>query len=384
MGFLDNLIKSGAAPIGIDIGSAAIKLAQVAMQAGKPQLTAAASAEVPQELRADARARIEHFIEIAPKLLSQGGFKGRRAVLGLPASCMHLQRVRVPLLEDQAIKQALQFELVDKLPFHPSRALIRHLVAGEVYEENERRNEVIVLAAQRELSDRFLAAATKARIEVVGAGAEPLAIASCLAPPEAKTPTSTSRGYLDIGLASTRLYIATGRRIQFARAINIGISQLDLAVAQQMRVDLNQARVMRLRHLSQTKSAARGDAANSTSATSTATATIDPQQEEMARVMQACREPLAKLIEEIELCLRYHSATFPLTPIEQLVFVGGSAAQRRLCQKVASELHIPAQIGDVFARVPPIDSIDPAVYNTPSPAWVVAVGLSLGSPDKAT
>jgi hypothetical protein len=37
----------------------------------------------------------------------------------------------------------------------------------------------------------------------------------------------------------------------------------------------------------------------------------------------------------------------------------------------------------VFARIPPSESLDPAVYNLPSPGWAVAVGLSLGTLEKA-
>jgi type IV pilus assembly protein PilM len=271
MGFFNNLIKSGSSPIGIDLGSAVLKLAQVTSSNGKVQLTAAACAEVPPEVRGDAKARIEFFVESVPELLLQGGFKGRRAILGLPACCMHMERVRMPVLEEQGIKQALQFDLVDKLPFHPSRALIRHLVAGEVYEDNERRNEVIVLATHRDLTDRFLAAATRAKLEIAGVNAEPLAIASCLAPAENQGPTSTARAYIDIGNAGTRVYIATGRKIQFARAVPVGLSQLDLAVAQAMRVDLARARDLRMRMASQSKPAR----AEATPTASTAPATDD-------------------------------------------------------------------------------------------------------------
>ena len=56
------------------------------------------------------------------------------------------------------------------------------------------------------------------------------------------------------------------------------------------------------------------------------------------RVEQACREPLAKLVEELVLCRRYHESWFPSKPVDRLVFVGGEARQRWLCQGIAREM----------------------------------------------
>src|SRR5215510_11298550 len=145
MGFLGSFLKANVGAIGVDLGSSSLKLAQISPAdggEGKAQLVAAVGAEIPQEVRADPKARIEFFKDTISEHLTQGGFKGRKVVLGLPASCMHLERLRVPLLpDDQTTKQAIQYELVERLPFHPSRAMIRHLYAGEVYEDNEKRNE---------------------------------------------------------------------------------------------------------------------------------------------------------------------------------------------------------------------------------------------------
>ncbi|HEY7088230.1 MAG TPA: pilus assembly protein PilM, partial [Tepidisphaeraceae bacterium] len=377
MGFLGSFLKVNTGAIGVDLGSSSLKLAQISPDSGgdnaqvRAQLIAAAGAEIPQEVRADPKARIEFFKDTVSDLLSQGGFKGRKAVLGLPASCMHLERLRVPVLPDeQTTKQAIQYELVERLPFHPSRAMIRHFHAGEIYEDNEKRNEVIVMATRREFTDCFLAAASKAKIEVVGVNAEPIAIANCLAPVD-NSPQPAARAYIDIGSAGTRVYIAAGRKIQFARAVPVGTEQLDLAVAHAFHVPLPQARELRFRMATQRIAEHPEGNAPAAAAGTAATATLDPaaeaKQREMVRVEQACIPALRKLVEELELCLRYHHATFPGTPLEQLIFVGGAASQRRLCRKIASELHVAAHAADPLSRVTPTDSISPDLFgpNTP-------------------
>lgn len=363
MGFLGSLLKLGAAPIGVDLGNANLKLAQVNIQDGQPVLTAAASEPIPSEVRADPKGRIDFFLATVSKLLSRGGFRGRKVALGLPASFMHYHRLRLPQMDDAGIKQAIGFECADKLPFHPSRALIRHLVAGDIYEDNEPRHEVIVMAARRELTDRLLDAAGKAKLEIAGVNPEPIAIGACFGGPET---ASAAKAYIDIGSASTRVYVAAGRKIQFARAIPVGADHFDTAIAYALRTTTDEARKLRL-----------GASMNEPAANGTAV--------DHARIEQAMNVPLRQLVEELELSLRYHRATFPSTQVDQLVLLGACSAHRRICQKISVELHLPAIAGDPLERLEVAEHLTAEASDDtpPPPAWAVAIGLSLGALDKA-
>jgi Tfp pilus assembly PilM family ATPase len=105
------------------------------------------------------------------------------------------------------------------------------------------------------------------------------------------------------------------------------------------------------------------------------------ESDQQARVHQACQEPLHRLVEELTLSRRYYESTFPDTPIDRLIFVGGEARQRGLCQQVAREMGLAAQIGDPLVRMGRISdiSIDSGIdRRQPQPAWAVAIGLSMG------
>jgi len=103
--------------------------------------------------------------------------------------------------------------------------------------------------------------------------------------------------------------------------------------------------------------------------------------EQIVLVEEACHEPLTKLIQELDLCRRYHEATFPSIPVERLVFVGGEAKQRRLCQNIARELQLAAQVGDPLVRMGRVSEvgIESGIdRRQPQPGWATAIGLSLG------
>jgi Tfp pilus assembly PilM family ATPase len=100
-----------------------------------------------------------------------------------------------------------------------------------------------------------------------------------------------------------------------------------------------------------------------------------------AEVSQACREPLNRLVEELNLCRRYYEATFPNQRIDRLVFVGGEARQRALCQQIAREMGLAAQIGDPLVRMGKTCTVSASSgidRRQPQPSWAVAIGLSMG------
>ena len=69
-----------------------------------------------------------------------------------------------------------------------------------------------------------------------------------------------------------------------------------------------------------------------------------------ALVDRAYEEPLQRLVGELSLCRRYHEATFPSLPVGRLIFVGGEARHRSLCQNIARQMDLAAQIGDPMVR----------------------------------
>ena len=100
-----------------------------------------------------------------------------------------------------------------------------------------------------------------------------------------------------------------------------------------------------------------------------------------SKIEQACVAPLAKLIEELNLCRRYHEATFSNKPVGRLIFVGGEARQRWMCQHIARSMQLAAQIGDPLVRMGRTTevSIESGIdRRQPQPAWAVALGLSMG------
>lgn len=424
LGLVQSWFAPGANPIGVDFGTDGLRMAQVEPADGEYRLVAAASAEVPGSIRQDPAARLNFFTETLRDRLGSGNFRGRRAILSLPAASCFIQHLRMPKLEEEELKKALPWEARGKLPIDPSHALLRHIVAGDVYQDSEQKNEVILLAAAREMVNQLLAAAVRAKLDVVGMNVEPKALVDCFTHIfRRKSDGDQTTCYVDIGCSGTRATIARGPQILFARSIAVGGDHFNRAVANALKISLEDAKVLRIKACSLLTPAPAGAAAPEAqsrhdvatpeslehafpllgaalkSSGSTATvnapapvATAAPavpasdmaseELREKARLVeQACREPLAKLIEELDLCRRYHESTFSMHAINRLVFVGGEARHRSLCQQIARHMSLAAQVGDPMVRMGRTSEVGVESgmdRRQPQPSWAVAIGLSMG------
>jgi type IV pilus assembly protein PilM len=422
LGFVQNLFAPKGNPIGVDFGSDALRMAQVQLVHGEHRLVAAATADVPSTVRHDVNARFNFFVDTVRELIMTGKFRGRQCVLGLPAAAMFIQHLRMPKMDADGMKKALPWELRGKLPIDPSHALLRHIVAGDVFEGQEAKSEVIVMAAAKEMVHQFLAAASKAKLDVVGMNVEPRALVDCFTQIyKRKSDEGVVNCYVDIGAVATRATIACGNEILFARTIPVGGDHFSRAAASGLSIKLEEAKILRVK-IGQMQLAApaevkpepavrgvRDDASIETSfallAAGVPTERREPSQvpgnpaapaeaiaprpetpeDELARqakrVEQACADLLRRLVEELELCRRYYETTFPQRPVERLIFVGGEARQKNLCMQIAKQMQLSAQVGDPLVRVGKNSDVGVEAgidRRQPQPGWAVAIGLSMG------
>lgn len=377
---VQSIFAPKANPIGVDFGSETLRMAQVRTVDGEPRLIGAASVLVPQGIRKDTNARLEFFADALRNLCLKGGFSGRQCVIGMPASLMHVQHLRLPKMDEEALKKALPWEVRGKIPIEPSAALLRHIVAGEVFQDQEEKLEVILMAVKKDTVNQFIRIAERAKLNVVALVPEPKAIVECfkgaLKRRNEGEPTTL---FVDIGFSGTRAIVAHGQQILFARFIPIGGDQFNYAASVALKVPAQEARQRRVLQVATSDAEMDG----------TAVAVMEPELDAMgakraaerAMIEEACRDPLDRLLTELEPCRRYHEATFPNRPIDRIVFIGGEAMQRSLCQQIAKRLGIAAQLGDPLIRtgretnVKPDSGLD---VSKPQPAWTIAMGLTLG------
>jgi len=286
-------------------------------------------------------------------------FKGRQAILSLPAEATFLHHVKMPQVPEAHMDNALRMELQGKAPYAVEDATIRHVVAGELPGE-EKKLEVIVVAVPSKVLNAYLSMSRRAHLDVVGVNIEPCAIVECFARLFRRaSDVGRSTLFIDIGATTTQVVLGMGNQLVFARNLKFGGETLDQQLAEAKGIPLAEAVILHQDLI--------------------AGKLTEDEQTELYRSLSGALDSMA---DEINQCLRYYESIFRNQSIERAIFVGGMAYDTRFCQLLAQRLNLPAQVGDPFLRIkraqdaPASTAVD---CRRPQPAWAVAVGLSVGA-----
>jgi Tfp pilus assembly PilM family ATPase len=381
------LLKGGPTPIGIDFGAASLKVAQLS-GLESPSLIAAAALETPDELRGEASKRLAWQMAQLPDLMRAGGFSGRRAICALPGPLTVCKHLRFGKADGVSVDAQVKTAAPVQLECDPAAVVLRHIEVGELTAgSGAGKIEVICMAVSRQLVMRLMKSMQTAKLEPVGLHSEFQATLRALSD-IAVGADGEARIYVDLGAGSTKVVIAHGGRIVFARRVDLGGMQLDQAVAKQRGETLAQGRKRRLAMTQLTGSAPVEGSAGSGAGSSAGLALLSAALRKEGAVATASRnatleEPLEILTDDLSACLRYHRSTFPDQPVERIVFLGGESRHTALCQHVARALGLPAQVADPMSRIErtgaePVVGVDLA---GPQPGWALPIGLCLSPAD---
>jgi len=287
--------------------------------------------------------------------LGANHFKGKEAVVSLPAEHVVVKHVRMPPMQPDELAASLPYELKDKLPFPPAEAVVRHIVAGSVAENNETKQNVLVLAIRRDVVQSRVSAIARLKLSVVGAGIEPCsmcygyAFASEHSEPSQSGPACLMVVYL--GWQRSHVAILRGQEIPFVKPVETGLDHVTQSVATVTESSLEEA---------SERTAGWRDAPTAE--------TID----EAVTTYNRCREPVDHLADEVASCMRYHASLARGAQIDRLVFVGPGARDKALVRVLSANLTVPCDVGDPIGTA----TGSPDRENA-QPEMAVAVGLSL-------
>ena len=150
------LTRSQVQPIGLDVGFDSIKMLQLETVGQSLSVIGAARQPLPDEVRAQPHLRMPLAMDTIRQMLRDRTFSGRRVVAALPREMVHLKNLRLPIIPAHELESAIRYEVRNVFPFDTERAHVQFMVAGEVRQATDVRQEIIVMVARYEDVDNFL------------------------------------------------------------------------------------------------------------------------------------------------------------------------------------------------------------------------------------
>ncbi|GAB4140158.1 MAG: type IV pilus assembly protein PilM [Planctomycetaceae bacterium] len=340
-------------PIGLQLGPDSVTLAQFRKRSGQLELSAFAHAELPSRQIHLETDRDQALVELIRQSLRDGNFKGRNVLSCLGMEDLFVQNVRLPKLSEEETEKVLHWEAVERLPYPIDEAETRHWLAAEVRQGDDIKQELILMSCRKSVIDRHIQIVEGAGLTPVGIDVEPCAILRGLAPCESST-SAKRHVCLNLGEQSTSIIIESNGRIQFLKHIDGGGAELNRAVADHLQLEISEAAKLR----EQVKNAS----------------TLDSTNEIHCCVIDAIRESLEDICDEIERCLRYDKVTFREQRPEEIL-VTGPETSPWLLEFISQRLGILCRTGDTLDHLN-LDSSDVRLPSQPW-QWMTAIGLSM-------
>ncbi|HVA74514.1 MAG TPA: type IV pilus assembly protein PilM [Acidimicrobiales bacterium] len=345
--------------IGLDIGSSAVRAAEIGIDKNQRRLCRYAQIGLPSGAVVDGEVVNPGVVtEALRRLWTEGGFSSRKVVLGVSGHRLIVRQADVPALNDEDLRSALRFDAQELIPIPMDDASFDFQVISrnEAVDGSDRpMMRILMAAAHKELLRGHLTALRAADLEAVAIDASPLALMRVVGESE---PDSGVEALVAIGAELTTVAVRQGGVPRFIRSLGVGGSKLTVGIANAMHVDYGVAETLK-----------RGGAPADS-----------PQ---LVQARRAITHEMRDLGEDVRATMDFFVSQAEGAHIERLLVTGGASQTEGLVEQLAGGLDIELRRIDPFASLVIGDiGLDPNAMQCARASAATAVGLALWTAER--
>lgn len=237
-------------PIGLDLGTTALKWVQLGMVNGQLQIvdvgyqplrTTAAASEADRQ--AERHELLRQFVKQHPR--------SRAVVLSLPLEDVNLRVLKMPVLPEGELAQAIRWQIEQTLPAQVSyeEFIIDHVALQAMASQSESR--VLVASVPRQLVMSLVEHVRRVSLQPVAIDIDPMALAACVVGQQRVSSQETVL-LLHFGATTASFSVVAKGQLVFSRSLLTTGQNLTQAIADHLRVSWEKAeewkRTVGMRH----------------------------------------------------------------------------------------------------------------------------------------
>ncbi|MGI8803601.1 MAG: type IV pilus assembly protein PilM [Solirubrobacteraceae bacterium] len=231
--------RPAGALVGLDIEPGGIVAVQVHVNGGV-SVERAVGLPLPPDVVRDGEVTDVATLTASLSQLFETSGLSKRVRIGVANQRIVVRRLELPPIANaKELATAVRFQAQDEIPMPLDSVIMDFHSLGVVETANGPRQQIILVAARRDMVERVLDAARAAGLRPEGIDLSAFAMIRALAP--AASAASERVLYLAVG-GLTNLAVAEGQTCQFTRVIGGGVDQIVAEVAERCAVPLTQAR----------------------------------------------------------------------------------------------------------------------------------------------
>lgn len=202
--------------LGIDIGTADIKIAQITHDGDKKTLDTYGIVNLSYQVSSnDGDAVLGQTSGILKTLLKQAEVTSKRCVISLPNSAVFTSVIELPKMPEHELEQALQFEAKKYVPLPPQDVILSWSIVDNNTKTNT--NSILLTAVPKHIRESYLKLFSSAGLQLEIIEIEALALIRSLV-----FDNANNYVIIDIGAKTTGISFVKQGYLQLSRSINVG------------------------------------------------------------------------------------------------------------------------------------------------------------------
>jgi type IV pilus assembly protein PilM len=343
--------------VGLDIGTSAVRAAELDLSHSKPILHTYGQVGLPPDSLVDGEIRDHAAVtEAITKLWKNGQFSSTSVIVGIAGLRAITREIDLPFVPDNEVVSAVRFQSEEVIPFPPDQTILSsQVLADYTSPEGDKMRRVLVAAAHVDLVNGVIDVVEKAGLTVEGVDLVSSALVRAIG---GRDTTEQPEAIVSVGAGLTVVVVHQQGRPQFVRTIGSGGNATTAAVSGALDIPTSDAEAVKRR--------------------------ISEQLPQMRTAQNASQAGMTELVGEIRNSIQYFASLPGRLPVSRLLVTGGGSDLHGFNSLLESQTRLPV------VNVSPLDRVDTSKLDLTedqarlvSPVLATPIGLALPEPDKA-
>lgn len=349
--------------IGLDLGSSAVKLAELARgRDGSCELLAFGIEPIPSDSIVDGTIMNQSAVVDAVRALyARLRLRRREVALAIAGHSVIIKKIAVAPMSPSELDARIPIEAERHVPFAKDDVELDFQALGTRTSDGQM--EVLLVAAKKEVVRDFAAVAREAQLQPVVVDLVAFALQNAFEVAYEMPPPGEAAALINVGAHTSNIHIVSGGVPAFTRDINTGSALLTEEIERLLNIGTAEAEALKLAVAGERQGAARSESTEA--------------------VVRLSRQKAEEMAGEFAKSLDFFIASHPDTQVNRIYLAGGGARSPYLKEAVGSRAHLEVEVMDPFRkmRIPEGSArVDRETVRSCGAQGAVAVGLALRQP----